>query len=203
VRYTFHASVDELIVMTHIRLLTWFLVVTSGLLAPATLAAAQTLFVAGDSTASEYGPEQYPRMGWGQVLGDFYGSEIRVADLAQSGRSARSFIDEGFFADLERQIGPGDVLLIQFGHNDEKVNSPERYAAPDTDYKVYLGKYIAMARDKGATPVLLTPLVRRKFEDRRLVSTHGRYPAPSAPPVLMKFRRVMCLLSPLMVPLLV
>ena len=49
------------------------------------------------STASEYGFEQYPRMGWGQVLGDFYGEGMTVVDLAQSGRSARSFIDEGFF----------------------------------------------------------------------------------------------------------
>ena len=142
----------------------------------ATSALARDIFIVGDSTASVYGPEVYPRMGWGQVLGDFYGDEINVVDLAQSGRSSRSFIDEGFFADLAGRIGAGDILLIQFGHNDEKINSPERYTAPETDFKTYLGKYIDLARGKDATPVLLTPIVRRKFEDGKLVPTHGKYP---------------------------
>lgn len=139
-------------------------------------ALAQNIFIAGDSTASAYGPEVYPRMGWGQVLGDFYAGDINVVDLAQSGRSSRSFIDEGFFAELEKRIGADDILLIQFGHNDEKIHSPERYTAAETDYKEYLGKYIDMAQQKGATAVLLTSIVRRKFEDGRLVPTHGKYP---------------------------
>jgi len=139
-------------------------------------ASAGTIYIAGDSTTSEYGAEDYPRMGWGQVLGHFYGDEIEVIDRAQSGRSAKSFINEGFFAGIESQIGPGDILLIQFGHNDEKFNSPERYAAPDTDYKRYLEQYVDMARAKDATPVLLTSIVRRKFEAGKRVPTHGRYP---------------------------
>lgn len=156
--------------------ITLVLITLTGLLVPAAPAQARVIFIAGDSTASVYGPEVYPRMGWGQVLGDFYGDDISVVDLAQSGRSSRSFIDEGFFAELERQIGPEDILLIQFGHNDEKIDSPERYTAPETDYKEYLGKYIAMAREKDAIPVLLTSIVRRKFEDGKLVPTHGKYP---------------------------
>ena len=59
---------------------------------------AKNIFIVGDSTASAYGPEHYPRMGWGQVLGDFYTGDINTIDLARSGRSAKSFIDEGFFA---------------------------------------------------------------------------------------------------------
>lgn len=153
-----------------------FLLALPGLFAPSAPARAMDIYIAGDSTASVYGPEVFPRMGWGQVLGDFYGDDIHVVDLAQSGRSSRSFIDEGFFADLAGQIGAGDILLVQFGHNDEKINSPERYTAPETDFKTYLGKYIDLARDKGATPVLLTPIVRRKFEDGKLVPTHGKYP---------------------------
>ncbi len=137
---------------------------------------ARDIFIAGDSTASVYGPEVFPRMGWGQVLGDFYAKDINVVDLAQSGRSSRSFIDEGFFAEIKNQIGAGDILLIQFGHNDEKINSPERYTKPETDFKTYLQKYIDMARENDATPVLLTPIVRRKFEDGKLVPTHGQYP---------------------------
>ena len=137
---------------------------------------ASTIYIAGDSTASEYGPEVYPRMGWGQVLGDFYGDDTNVVDIAQAGRSARSFIDEGFFADIASRIKENDILLIQFGHNDQKVHSPERYAEAETDYKRYLQQYIDMAREKGAQPVLLTPVVRRKFERGELLPTHGKYP---------------------------
>jgi len=162
--------------MQHYRLTVLFLVTLAGLCLPSAPAQARDIFIAGDSTASVYGPEVYPRMGWGQVLGDFYGDDFNVVDLAQSGRSSRSFIDEGFFADLAGRIGEGDILLVQFGHNDEKINSPERYTAPETDFKTYLGKYIDLAHDKGATPVLLTPIVRRQFEDGKLVPTHGKYP---------------------------
>ncbi len=130
----------------------------------------------GDSTASAYGPRQYPRTGWGQVLGNFYTEDVSVINLAQSGRSARSFINEGFFADLEKQLGAEDILLIQFGHNDQKKHSPERYAQADTAFKEYLRKYISLAHEKNAKPVLLTPVVRRKFEAGKLVPTHGDYP---------------------------
>ena len=162
--------------MSRLRFISKFLVAMAGLFVLVTPALAQTLFIAGDSTASAYGPEQYPRTGWGQVLGDFYGDDIEVIDLAKSGRSARSFIDEGFFAELDSQIGQGDVLLIQFGHNDQKANSPERYAPADTAFKEYLREYISMAQEKGATPVLLTPIVRRRFADGALLPTHGQYP---------------------------
>lgn len=158
------------------RSITLFLVTLAGLLIACASALARDIFIAGDSTASVYGPEVFPRMGWGQVLGDFYGEDITVVDLAQSGRSSRSFIDEGFFADLAGRIGADDILLIQFGHNDEKINSPQRYTAPETEFKTYLKKYIDLAREKDATPVLLTPIVRRKFEDGKLVPTHGKYP---------------------------
>jgi pectinesterase len=162
--------------MSRFRNITLVLATLISLIAVHAPASATDIFIAGDSTASIYGPESHPRTGWGQVLGDFYTANINVIDLAQSGRSSKSFIDEGFFAGLERQIGPGDLLLVQFGHNDEKIHSPERYTAPETDFKEYLGKYIDMAREKGATPVLLTPVVRRKFDNGKLVPTHGKYP---------------------------
>ena len=138
--------------MNPIQLIAVLLVTVTGLFTGATPALARTVFIAGDSTASVYGPEQFPRMGWGQVLGDFYGDDLQVVDLAQSGRSARSYIDEGFFAELAAQIGPGDILLVQFGHNDQKADSPERYAPADTAFKDYLRKYIALAEQKNATP---------------------------------------------------
>ena len=163
--------------MTLMRLISIFLVTMTGLFSPLSPAMAQDLFIVGDSTASFYGPERYPRMGWGQVLVDFYGKDVHVTDLAKSGRSAKSFIDEGFFADLEKRLGADDILLIQFAHNDQKAHSPERYAPADTTFKEYLLRYISLAREKNAKPVLLTPVVRRKFEDGKLIPTHGKYPA--------------------------
>lgn len=162
--------------MTLIRFTTLFLLIVLGLFTLVTPALARNIYIVGDSTASEYGPERYPRMGWGQVLGDFYGDDVTVIDSAKSGRSARSFISEGFFALLESQLDSEDVLLIQFGHNDQKINSPERYAEADTTFKEYLRKYISLAHKKNAKPVLLTPVVRRKFDDGELVPTHGKYP---------------------------
>ncbi len=137
---------------------------------------ARTIHIVGDSTASTYGEDVYPRMGWGQVLSSFYGSEYTVVNLAQSGRSSKSFIEEGFFDQLEAGLNPGDILLIQFGHNDQKLDSPDRYAAANTDYPKYLSRYVALARDHQVTPVLVTPVVRRKFVDGELVATHGAYP---------------------------
>jgi pectinesterase len=163
--------------MTCKRLTLVILVAISSLFALPAPARAQDIFIAGDSTASEYGPERYPRMGWGQVLGDFYGTELKVFDLAKSGRSARSFISEGFFADLEKQLGPDDILLIQFAHNDQKIDSPDRYAPAETTFKEYLRKYLSLASDKGAKAVLLTPVVRRNFRGGALIPTHGKYPA--------------------------
>ena len=162
--------------MTPMRLISLFLVTMTGLFAIVSPAIAQNVFIVGDSTASAYGPERYPRMGWGQVLGDFYGKEVKVTDLAKSGRSAKSYIDEGLFAELEKQLGANDILLIQFAHNDQKVHSPERYAPADTTFKEYLRKYISLALDRNAEPVLLTPVVRRKFENGKLILTHGKYP---------------------------
>jgi len=163
--------------MAHIRLIAVFLLAITGLFTQVPTAGAQNIFIVGDSTASAYGPERYPRMGWGQVLDGFYGKELNVVDLAQSGRSARSFINEGFFANLEAQLGTDDILLIQFAHNDQKAHSPERYAPAETTFKEYLRKYISLAQAKDAQAVLLTPVVRRRFEQGELVPTHGKYPA--------------------------
>ena len=141
---------------------------------------AQRVFVVGDSTASAYGTERAPRQGWGMQLQSFLDPAAwQVRNHAQSGRSARSFIEEGWLAPVERDLRRGDVLLIQFGHNDEKVEDPSRYNEPQRAFPQWLMRYVALARAKGATPVLITPLARRKFErgskSDQLLDTHGAY----------------------------
>ena len=138
------------------------------------------VFIVGDSTASEYGPERAPRQGWGMQLQSFLDPAAwQVKNHAQSGRSSRSFIDEGWLAPVEKSLSRGDVLLIQFGHNDEKAEDPTRYNEPAQAFPQSLMRYVALARSKGATPILITPLARRKFERGskidQLLDTHGAY----------------------------
>lgn len=136
------------------------------------------VFVIGDSTASTYDETVAPRMGWGQVLQRFFKKRVTVHNQAVSGRSSKSFWDEGLFDAFLDEINKGDYLLIQFGHNDEKSQDPLRYTEPYTTYKEYLSLYIDECRSRGCIPVLLTPVNRRKWnDDGTLKMTHGEYPA--------------------------
>lgn len=138
-------------------------------------APAHQVFIAGDSTASEYGPERAPREGWGQQLQTFLDDRYVVRNHARSGRSSRSFVDEGWFDAMAKEMRAGDVLLIQFGHNDAKAEDPARYNEPRAAFPEWLGRYLALAREKGATPILVTPVARRAFDHGRLLDTHGAY----------------------------
>jgi lysophospholipase L1-like esterase/quercetin dioxygenase-like cupin family protein len=133
------------------------------------------VFIAGDSTASVYGPERSPREGWGQALQSFLDAGHVVRNHAQSGRSSRSFIEQGWLDGIAREIRTGDVLLIQFGHNDEKVEDPARYNEPGRAFPQWLMRYVTLARERGATPILITPLARREFDHGQLLDTHGAY----------------------------
>lgn len=139
-------------------------------------AAPVRLFIAGDSTAAEYGPERAPQAGWGQTLQSYLDpARFEVHNHAKGGRSTRSFIDEGRLDAIAAELGRGDVLLIQFGHNDAKFEDPTRYTDPDSDYPQLLMRYVQVARDKGATPVLVTPVARLLYDFGSLLDTHARY----------------------------
>ena len=148
------------------------------------------LFVAGDSTAASYYSGMFPMMGWGQVI-DYFLSGVCVVNLAQCGRSSKSFIDEGWFRLIEERISQGDYLLIQFGHNDEKSEDPARYTTPEETFPQYLRRYIDLAKSHGATPVLITPVARRRFENGHTVNTHGAY--PEAVRALAQQENVVCI----------
>ena len=124
-----------------------------------------TIFWAGDSTVQFNGILTFPQTGLGQVLSLYLKPEIRVENHAKNGRSTKSFIDQSRLAPIYDRIGEGDFLFIQFGHNDEKKEDPERYTDPDTEYRTNLGKFINAARNKKAYPVLITSLERRNFEE--------------------------------------
>ena len=133
------------------------------------------VLIASDSTASQYAPKFWPQMGWGMLLQCSLDTSVTVDNRAKAGRSTRTFITEGLFDALADRTNPGDTVLIQFGHNDAAVTRPERYASPE-DYGKNLRHFIAVVRDKKAQPVLLTPVARRRFENGRMVESHGEYP---------------------------
>lgn len=138
----------------------------------------RTLHIAGDSTAAQKYADAAPETGWGMALPFFLGRGLTVANHAMNGRSSKSFIDEGRLSALLEGVRPGDLVLIQFGHNDEKTEDPARGTDPYTTYQEYLRQYVKGARARRAEPVLLTPVERRRFAaDGTARPTHGEYPA--------------------------
>ncbi len=133
----------------------------------------RTIYIIGDSTV-ETGSDPY--YGWGGQLEQALPEGFCVQNHAKGGRSSLSFLNENRFAPVESALKPSDILLIQFGHNDEK-DDIERHTDSDTTFPEMLTRYIAAAQDKGATPVLITSVARRYFTgDGSLMYTHGEYP---------------------------
>ncbi len=151
---------------------------SAALLATRGAPAVPTVFLVGDSTmADKPDPERNPERGWGQLLPRFLDERVRVRNVAVNGRSTRSFIDEGRWRAVVAELDSGDYVLVQFGHNDQKVEDPARYTNPYTGYRRNLERFVAEARARGATPVLFSPIVRRTFNAAGvLVDTHGAYP---------------------------
>ncbi|MFD5322021.1 rhamnogalacturonan acetylesterase [Streptomyces sp. NPDC127098] len=138
----------------------------------------RTLYIAGDSTAAQKYVAAAPETGWGMALPFFLGRGLTVANHAMNGRSSKSFVDEGRLTTILASICPGDLLLVQFAHNDEKIEDPARYTEPWTTYQEYLSQYLDGARERGAHPVLATSVERRRFDaEGNAVPTHGEYPA--------------------------
>lgn len=140
-------------------------------------AQAATAYLIGDSTVSTYSSTYYPRTGWGQVFQNYFKSTLVVSNKALSGRSSKSFYDEGAWTPVKNALKSGDYVFIQFGHNDEKTADPLRYTDPYTTYQQHLTIYINDARAKGAIPILVTPVERNSWSGGVVKATHGNYPA--------------------------
>ncbi len=137
----------------------------------------QRFFLIGDSTMANKPLEDNPERGWGQYFPRFLNEQAIVFNHAVNGRSTKSFLKEGRWDSVMKQLQKGDFVIIQFGHNDSKESDSTRYAAPHTTYKENLRRYVSDARSKGAIPVLITPVMRRKFNEQGVfVDQHGDYP---------------------------
>lgn len=137
-----------------------------------------TIFIAGDSTAEIKTKSERPESGWGEFLSDFFNGSVHIENHAMGGRSTKSFLDQKRFEPILNEMKPGDYLLIQFGHNDQKMDDPERYTDPQSTYQDNLKWFIKETRHKNATPILLSSISRRVFKDGQIDTTSlGEYPA--------------------------
>lgn len=138
-----------------------------------------TIYLIGDSTMAERKEpvEENPERGWGQALYQYFDPAVKVENHAVNGRSTKSFVAEGRWAKVLESLQPGDYVFIQFGHNDQKNKDPKRYTNPTTTYYHNLSNFVRDTRAKKATPILLTSIVRRNFNEfGTLEDTHGLYP---------------------------
>lgn len=153
------------------------------------------VFIIGDSTVADYSLEnnyktaKYPITGWGQVFQSFMGKDslkqlnglikadsVIVDDRAKGGRSTRTFFQEGRWREVYDALQPGDVVLMQFGHNDASENKPERYVNIQ-GYKEFLHLFVSQTRQKGGIPILITPVNRNyPWGNGVLKNCHGEYP---------------------------
>lgn len=140
----------------------------------------------GDSTMATYSESTTVTRGWGQMFQQFFTDAVTVNNRAKSGASSKSFYEEAaYWESVKKQIQPGDYVLIQFAHNDEKNDGMDgdevkayyesigdQAKADATDYrgttasgtyKEYLRKYVEETRALGATPVLVGAICRKYF----------------------------------------
>ncbi len=136
-----------------------------------------TVFLVGDSTMADKPVDDNPERGWGQLFPSYFTGDIAIQNHAVNGRSTKSFINEHRWDTVMSRLSAGDYVIIQFGHNDSKVEDTTRSAPAHTLYKQNLIRFINDVRSKGANPILVTPVMRRKFDDAgKFVDQHGDYP---------------------------
>lgn len=132
-----------------------------------------TIFLCGNSTVVDQ--ENEPWASWGQMIPRFFSSEIAIANHAESGESANTFIAAKRLKKVLSEMKKGDYLMVEFGHNDQKQKGPGKGAY--YSFMTNLKTFIDEVRAKGGQPILLTPTRRRKFDkEGRTVNTHGEYP---------------------------
>ncbi|WPR74032.1 rhamnogalacturonan acetylesterase [Algoriphagus sp. NG3] len=157
------------------------------------------IYLIGDSTMADYSnyggdedymKDRYPVTGWGQVFQPFFTQDaigslkgliktdsVLVDDRARGGRSTRTFFEEGRWAAVYKELMEGDLVIMQFGHNDAAKEKTERYVTVE-GYKEYVRLFVNQTREKGATPIVLTPVARNyPWKDGHLENVHGEYDA--------------------------
>ncbi|MFA7119292.1 MAG: rhamnogalacturonan acetylesterase [Sphaerochaetaceae bacterium] len=135
-----------------------------------------TVFLLGDSTCAQKSPESYPETGWGMCFNEHLAEGWSLDNRSINGRSTKMFLDEGAFAAIMIDLRLGDYCIIQFGHNENKLDE-ERHTDPWTSYTANLLYMAESITRKAAHPVLVSSITRRNFLDGKyLMHTLGEYP---------------------------
>ena len=132
-----------------------------------------TLWLCGNSTVVDQDYE--PWASWGQMITRWFTDEVAVANYAESGETATSFIAAGRLKKIVSLMKEGDYIFMEFGHNDQKEKRPGSGAF--YNYVYALKQFVDEARAKGVTPVFVTPTQRRSFDKNgKIQETHANYP---------------------------
>lgn len=135
-----------------------------------------TVYMIGDSTMANKQPDKFPETGWGMPFSKMFNASVTVDNRSMNGRSTKSFINEKRWQPIVDALKEGDYVFIEFGHNDEKVDKPAVGTSIE-EFRTNLIKFITETRAAKATPILLTPVNRWKFDSLgHFQDTHGAYP---------------------------
>jgi lysophospholipase L1-like esterase len=148
---------------------------------------ALTVFLCGDSTVTDQPREPYGT--WGQMLPRWFNDHVVIADNAESGETVKAFRFEHRWDKVMSQVKPGDYVFMQFGHNDLNKSGhnamwpgadgdwSRTYSPADTDYKQLLEAYAAEVKQKGAIPVIVSPMTKINIRTGELnIAGLGDYP---------------------------
>ena len=135
------------------------------------------LIILGDSTAAQKPESARPETGWGEVFGKYLKPGWLLDNRAINGRSTKDVIARGEFAEALTAAASGDIVLIQYGHNDEKLEDPFRGARAWHEYTVNLMYMAEKLKAKGARVIFITSIARRCFDNGLLQDTHGDWPS--------------------------
>ena len=135
------------------------------------------LVILGDSTAAPKREEARPETGWGEAFSKYLKPGWSLDNRAINGRSTKDVLSRGEFEVALSIISSGDIVLIQYGHNDEKLDDPFRGTSAWHEFPVNLVYMAKKLKEKGAKVIFLTSIARRAFEKRKLIDTHGDWPS--------------------------
>lgn len=143
-----------------------------------------TIFIAGDSTVQSYKASYAPQQGWGYYLQSYFNDNVTVSNQALAGRSTKKFYDEGRWDTIVNSLKKGDYVMIQFAINDAGKSNADRYApicgnvnSPSAgSYEWYMTEFIKTAKEKGATPILVTTVIGMKaYSGGKFVNSYTNY----------------------------
>ena len=137
---------------------------------------AASVFLTGDSTCAPKSESDRPKYGWGEKFSQFIIESTTVENKAVGGKSTKTYISGGQWDKMLKSVKKDDLVLIQFGHNDENTTAADNRGTTPQEFYENLCKMIQDVQAKNAVPVILTPICRHKFSNGAPVYTHQTYP---------------------------